>query len=151
MPLVSTLNTIRPSSFLIGNIYGDLYGYNNVSNDYGELGVGDTSIHNSIVPISLTGDWIEAYPLRSVPPYQSSIGIKADGSVWTCGRGDTTVANSPLGLGDGLGRLVPTKLSNLTIKSSEDIICTGADYAQCIALRSDGGISGWGDKSWKYL
>ena len=71
-------------------------------NDYGQLGLGDTTNRSSPVQVGSLTDW-----KVTTGPVYAGIAVKTDGTLWTCGRGsfgvlghgDTTNLSSPAQVG----------------------------------------------------
>ena len=113
-----------------GTLWGS--GYNN----YGQLGLEDTSSRNIFTQINVNADNVKSiYSSR----YYTII-LKYDGTLYGCGRNDS----GQLGLGDTNHRTIFTKATN-NVKSAD------YGYDHTIILKNDGTLLGCGSNSYGQL
>ena len=113
------------------------------SNDRGQLGDGThTNRQNPVQVSGLSG------VVAATGGTGFSIALKNDGTVWTWGTnnagqwGNGSATNNDT----ALDRLAPAQVPGLT-----GIVKIAAGSGQCLALKSDGSVWGWGGDSWGQL
>ncbi|HEX2911096.1 MAG TPA: hypothetical protein VH186_09835 [Chloroflexia bacterium] len=105
---------------------------------YGDLCNGTNSQKTRPADLNLTG------VKQVVGAFHSTIFIKDDGTVWTCGLNEA----GQLGNGTFTDSQVPVKVSNLTqIKA----VAGGVNGEHVLALRNDGTVWAWGGNSYGEL
>ena len=109
---------------------GTLWGCGN--NQYGQLGLGDTTNRTTFTQVTTNVDNIKEIYCGS---YHTLI-LKNDGTLWSCGRND----NGQLGLGDGNNRTTFTQIT----ANTDDIklVYCGSNYT--LILKNDGTLWGCG-------
>src|ERR1035437_9582533 len=111
-------------------------------NYFGELGNGTattTGCQCDTIPAQVNG---LTNVIDIAADYNSSIALKADGTVWSWGR--NTVGN--LGDSTNIDRLTPVRVYGLS-----GVTAISAGSFHCLALKNDGTIWAWGDNSNKAL
>jgi alpha-tubulin suppressor-like RCC1 family protein len=104
-----------PNTFAVKTT-GTLWALNG-SNTFGVLGLNDTVARSSPVQIGTLSDWTDIKTNAGNLNYQSTIGLKTDGTLWSWGRGNGTAAtgqNGVLGLNDIINRSSPTQIGDST-------------------------------------
>jgi alpha-tubulin suppressor-like RCC1 family protein len=101
-------------------------------NQYGQLGLGNTTNYSSPVQVGALKTWSK---LGGSFTYYSVAAIKKDGTLWTWGRN----TGGTLGLGDGTPRSSPVQVGALTTWS---FATTGTN--SMVAIKTDGTLWSWG-------
>ena len=96
----------------------------------GELGLGNTTPHNSPVQMGALTNW-----LTLAAGYLVTFGILSDNTLWSWGYN----SSGQLGLGDTSQRLSPIQVGALT-----DWISVAASYELTAAIKTDGSLWTWG-------
>jgi alpha-tubulin suppressor-like RCC1 family protein len=109
------------------------WGYNN----YGQLGLGDTTDKYSPVQVGSDNNWVSI-----TAGWAHTIALKSDGTLWAWGYND----KGQLGLGDTTDRHSPVQVGSdnkwVSIAAGQN-----AYESYTIALKSDGTLWVWGDNS----
>jgi len=103
------------------------------SNDYGQLGLGDTINRNTRLKVGTDTDWATV-----LAGNYHTTAFKTDNSIWIWGRND----NGQLGLGDYDNRNAPVQVGTDTNWAS---ISVGGSHT--VAIKSDGTLWTWGNNS----
>jgi alpha-tubulin suppressor-like RCC1 family protein len=105
------------------------------SNQFGRLGLGNTTYYSSPKQVGALGTWDNVYPSNEFKG--RTFGIDTSNKLWAWGRNYTDAA---LGLGDTLDRSSPTQIGTLTNWSTID-----SGYMHTTAIKTDGTIWSWGN------
>ena len=100
------------------------WGYNN----YGQLGLGDTTSRSSPEQVTALGSSVKALAAG----YYHSLALKGDGTVWACGFN----SSGQLGLGDTTNRSSPVQVASL----GNSVKALAAGYYHSLALQGDGTV-----------
>jgi alpha-tubulin suppressor-like RCC1 family protein len=76
-------------------------------NNYGQLGLGDTTNRSSPVQVGASSNWLN---IAAGTYGNHAVAIKTDGTLWTWGQNN----NNQLGLGDTTSRSSPVQVGALT-------------------------------------
>lgn len=98
-------------------------------NNYGQLGLGDTTNRSSPVQLGSLTDW------KTVDGWYHNLAIKKDNTLWAWGWD----AYGQLGLGDTTNRSSPTQVGILTNWKS-----VNCGYCHTLAVKLDGTLWSWG-------
>jgi len=107
------------------------------SNNYGQLGLGDTTNRFTPAQIVTDTDWTS---VEAGNDY--SFAIKTDGTLWAWGNN----VGGKLGLGDATNRNVPTQIGIGT-----DWVAVVAGSTHSLALKTDGTLWAWGSNNYGQL
>ncbi len=121
--------SLANSSFILKND-GTLWGCGN--NDYGQLGLGDTSNRETFTQITNNTDNIKSIYCS----HFHTIILKNDGTLWGCGRNNL----GQLGLGDTTHRYIFTQITT-NVSDIKSIYC---GQSHTIILKNDGTLWGCG-------
>ena len=113
---------------------GSLWGCGN--NADGQLGLGDTTYRSEFTQITTDVKQVicSSYNMMS-DPYNSSIILKTDGSVWSCGR----VGYGNLGLGDNTESIVTT-FTKVTTNVNNDVKEIYGSQFTTFIIKNDGSL-----------
>lgn len=106
-------------------------------NQYGELGLGNTTVYSSPKQVGALTNWLKV----SSGGYQI-LSIKTDGTIWSWGRN----SNGALGLGNIVNYFSPMQIGSGTNWLD---ICAG--YQHSMAVKADGTLWAWGRNNWGQL
>ena len=114
---------------------GELYAFGR--NDYGQLGVGDTTPRDTPVKVGEAADWVQVAGAG-----YHSLAINSSGQLYAWGRN----ANGQLGVGDTTNRNTPTRVG---LASDWVYVACGGyqDYGHSLAINSSGELYAWGYNS----
>ncbi|WP_208029416.1 RCC1 domain-containing protein [Rhabdothermincola sediminis] len=107
-------------------------------NSEGQLGLGDTTQHNSPTQVGTATDWVAV-----AAGGLHSVGQRADGSLWSWGNN----LSGQLGLGDTTQRNSPTQVSPSVTTWTK--VAAGGFHV--LALRADGTLWVWGRNNFGQL
>jgi len=108
-------------------------------NEEGQLGIGDTGMKLSSVPMQIGTDsnWKQVYGARGAGFF-----LKEDGTLWTAGSNEQGMS----GVGDGVTK--HTSLIQVGTDSDWAEVFCSADWCYTVlALKTDGSLWGWGSGS----
>ena len=100
-------------------------------NNYGQLGLGDTTSRSSPVQVGALTTWSSI-----AASWYSIVALKTDGTLWSWGYNDY----GQLGLGDTTSRSSPVQVGALTSWSK-----IAGGHRHCVAIKTDGTLWAWGD------
>lgn len=108
----------------------ELYLHSWGNNDLGQLALGNNNNRNKPTAVSNEKDWhfISSY-------YNSSLGVKSDGTLWAWGLNE----DGQLGLGDNVNRNEPTQVGT---DNDWDRVATGKYHT--LAIKRNGTLWSWG-------
>jgi alpha-tubulin suppressor-like RCC1 family protein len=106
-------------------------------NDFGQLGLNDTSNRSSPVQVGALTSWSDISG-----GYRQSLALKTDGTLWSWGRN----SNGQLGLGNVVDRSSPVQIGALTNWSQPASIA-----ASSLAVKTDGTLWSWGGNNFGEL
>jgi alpha-tubulin suppressor-like RCC1 family protein len=115
---------------------GTLWAWGN--NQYGQLGLGNTTNYSSPVQIGALTNWL------LVATSYSTWAIKNDGTLWAWGYGN----QGALGLGNGTSYSSPKQVGALTNWSK---VSGGGYYTNVAATKTDGTLWSWGNGTYGAL
>jgi len=133
MPVLSTVGAMAARGFgwlfkaVGGGTSGSLYAWG--ENNFGQLGLGDTTNRNSPVQVGTGTTWVR------VDLNTQSAAIKSDGTMWTWGAN----SQGQLGQGNTTNLSSPVQVGALT---TWDIV--SCNYLNTVALKTDGTLWSWG-------
>lgn len=113
------------------------------NNDYGQLGVGDTTARSIFTRIeyfvtnNITISKIVNGGSR-LSTYAISAFIASNGDLYTCGYN----AHGGLGIGTTVNASTPTKVTNITLVSQ--VLISDSYVVAVVAIRTNGDLYGWG-------
>jgi alpha-tubulin suppressor-like RCC1 family protein len=100
-------------------------------NNFGQLGLGDTTVRTSPVQVGSLTNWLSV----TAGQYNFCLAIKTDGTLWAWGANN----DGQLGTGNITNRSSPVQVGSLTIWSK---VVTG--YSHTSAFKTDGTLWMWG-------
>lgn len=134
--------TFKPTSIEVGSAYvyamSDnkevyVWGYN----DYGQLGLGDTTLRTTPTKLSLPNNVV---PAAFYAGYDHTLMITVDGDVYTCGIN----ADGRLGIGNTTNQKTFQKV---TLPNSTKAVSAALGNVQTLVLCDDGNVYGCGSNS----
>ena len=110
-------------------------------NQYGQLGLGDTTDRNTPTQLGTGTDWAAVSA-----GHEHRMAIKKDGSLWAWGRN----GNGQLGLGDHASRDTPVQVG---LSKDWTVIAVGGNNVDehTMAIKSDGSLWAWGSNKYGQL
>lgn len=103
-------------------------------NEFGQLGLGDTTYRSSPVQVGSLTNWLQV-----VSGYAQSLAIKTDGTLWSLGGVGN---NGTSGLGNTTRYSSPKQVGSLT-----DWATLAIGKAQVVAVKTDGTLWAWGQNN----
>ena len=109
------------------------YLYSWGQNQYGQLGLGNTTYYSSPKQVGVLTDWLDI-----AAGYYQTKAIKTDGTIWTMGAGGAGAS----GRGTTANNSSPLQIGSLT-----NWLQVSCGYKHAISVKTDGTIWAWGDNS----